>query len=86
VHPWPSGKEGWTRIFTRFANQHLDTEIRSALTEMPAQHAGPGRDLVLAWLSDLGLEKTGVIAGMSGSPVYIDGKLLAHRGRRRKPW
>src|SRR5262245_7105104 len=36
----------------------------------------PGRDLVLARLSGCNLEKTGVIAGMSGSPVYIDGKLL----------
>src|SRR5437588_1404619 len=32
--------------------------------------------MVLARLSGLNLEKTGVIAGMSGSPVYIDGKLL----------
>jgi hypothetical protein len=36
----------------------------------------PGRDLVLARLSGCNLEKTGVIAGMSGSPVYIEGKLL----------
>lgn len=36
----------------------------------------PGRDLVLTRLSGANLEKTGVIAGMSGSPVYIDGKLL----------
>src|SRR5437879_9795757 len=39
-------------------------------------NTSPGRDLVLARLSGLDLEKTGVIAGMSGSPVYIDGKLL----------
>ena len=32
--------------------------------------------MVLCRLSGLGLEKTGVIAGMSGSPIYIDGKLL----------
>lgn len=37
---------------------------------------GPGRDLVLARLAGGPLEKTGVIAGMSGSPVYIDGRLL----------
>ena len=40
------------------------------------KNTSPGRDLVLARLSGLGMEKTGVIAGMSGSPVYIDGKLL----------
>lgn len=33
-------------------------------------------DVVLVRVSGLGLEKTGIFAGMSGSPVYIDGKLL----------
>jgi hypothetical protein len=36
----------------------------------------PKRDFILARLSGGPLEKTGVIAGMSGSPVYIDGKLV----------
>jgi len=36
----------------------------------------PGRDLVLCKLSGGPLAKTGVIAGMSGSPIYVDGKLL----------
>ena len=36
----------------------------------------PQRDLVLAKLEGGPLADTGVIAGMSGSPVYIDGKLL----------
>jgi hypothetical protein len=40
------------------------------------RNTSPGRDLVLARLSGLGLEKTGVIAGMSGSPVYVEGKLV----------
>src|SRR4051794_38011321 len=40
------------------------------------KNTSPGRDLVLCRLSGLDLEKTGVIAGMSGSPVYLDGKLL----------
>src|SRR5262245_61734625 len=35
----------------------------------------PKRDLVLARLEGGPLAKTGVIAGMSGSPVYIDGRL-----------
>jgi hypothetical protein len=39
-------------------------------------NTSPGRDLVICRLSGLNLEKTGVIAGMSGSPVYIDNKLL----------
>lgn len=40
------------------------------------KNVAPSRDMVLVRLSGSGLEHTGVIAGMSGSPVYIDGKLL----------
>src|SRR3954447_9505103 len=40
------------------------------------KNTSPGRDMVLCRLSGLNLEKTGVIAGMSGSPVYVEGKLL----------
>ena len=37
---------------------------------------GPRRTLILARLEGGPLAKTGVIAGMSGSPVYIDGRLV----------
>ena len=37
---------------------------------------GPERNLILARLEGGPLAKTGVIAGMSGSPVYIDGRLI----------
>ena len=37
---------------------------------------GPHRSLILAKLEGGPLATTGVIAGMSGSPVYIDGKLI----------
>jgi hypothetical protein len=37
---------------------------------------GPNRDIILARLEGGPLAETGVIAGMSGSPVYIDGRLL----------
>ncbi|MBL8794990.1 MAG: SpoIVB peptidase S55 [Planctomycetia bacterium] len=51
--------------------ESFDAEVLGVL-----KNTSPGRDLVLCRLSGLDLEKTGVIAGMSGSPVYIDGKLL----------
>src|SRR5262249_39301775 len=51
--------------------EKFDAEVLGVL-----KNTSPGRDLVLCRLSGLNLEKTGVIAGMSGSPVYIDGKLL----------
>ncbi len=44
----------------------FDVEIVSVMANM-----SPGQDMVLARLSGQNLEKTGVIAGMSGSPVYI---------------
>ena len=37
---------------------------------------GPRRDLIIARLEGGPLAQTGVIAGMSGSPVYIDGQLV----------
>lgn len=37
---------------------------------------GPGQDLILAKLHGAKPEYTGVVDGMSGSPVYIDGKLV----------
>jgi hypothetical protein len=40
------------------------------------ENSSPKRSLILARLKGHGLESTGVIAGMSGSPVYIDGKLI----------
>ncbi|WP_031496636.1 SpoIVB peptidase S55 domain-containing protein [Bryobacter aggregatus] len=37
---------------------------------------GPGQDIILARLLTSRLELTGVMQGMSGSPVYVDGKLI----------
>jgi hypothetical protein len=37
---------------------------------------GPGEDMILARLEGAKPEYSGVVAGMSGSPVYIDGKLV----------
>jgi hypothetical protein len=37
---------------------------------------GPRRNLILARLEGQGLENSGVAQGMSGSPVYIDGRLV----------
>ncbi len=40
------------------------------------ENAGPKQNIILARLSGPVLERTGVMQGMSGSPVYIDGKLI----------
>jgi hypothetical protein len=36
----------------------------------------PGRDMILVRLEGCNLEHAGIIQGMSGSPIYVDGKLL----------
>jgi hypothetical protein len=51
--------------------QKFDVEIIGLL-----KRYAPGQDLVLARVNGIGLEKAGIIAGMSGSPVYVDGKLV----------
>ena len=40
------------------------------------ENVGPKQSIILARLSGGPLEKTGVMQGMSGSPVYIDGRLV----------
>src|SRR6202012_5513452 len=40
------------------------------------ENVGPHQNIILARLSGGPLEHTGVMQGMSGSPVYIDGKLI----------
>ena len=50
----------------------MEVEILGVLRNM----AGPKSDVILARLHGKKVEYTGVVAGMSGSPVYIDGKLV----------
>jgi hypothetical protein len=40
------------------------------------ENTGPKQSIILARLSGGPLERTGVMQGMSGSPVYIDGRLI----------
>jgi hypothetical protein len=51
-------------------------EFRAHIIGVLKNVIGPGRDLVLARLEGGPLATTGVMQGMSGSPVFIDGKLL----------
>ncbi|MBI2515496.1 MAG: hypothetical protein HYV95_01145 [Opitutae bacterium] len=37
---------------------------------------GPGKDLILCELTDPRVQNMGAVAGMSGSPLYIDGKIV----------
>jgi hypothetical protein len=57
-------------IFSGDKIEEFQVEVLGVL-----ENLGPKQSIILARLSGGPLEKTGVIQGMSGSPVYIDGKL-----------
>jgi len=59
-------------IFEGDKIEEFQVEILGVLKNVIA----PQRDLILARLSGGPLATTGVISGMSGSPVYVDGKLV----------
>jgi hypothetical protein len=66
------GMKGTGRtVFSGGAVEEFQAEILGIL-----ENAGPKQSIILARLSGGPLEKTGVLQGMSGSPVYIDGKLI----------
>jgi hypothetical protein len=51
-------------------------EFRAHILGVLRNVMGPSRNLILARLEGGPLAETGVIAGMSGSPVYVDGRLI----------
>jgi hypothetical protein len=61
----------WT-VFTGTVPEPMDVEILGVLRGA----RGPGHDMILAQLHGTKPEYTGVVAGMSGSPVYIGNRLL----------
>jgi hypothetical protein len=58
-------------VFAGSKVEDFQVEILGVLANI-----GPHESVILARLSGGPLENTGVMQGMSGSPVYIDGKLL----------
>jgi len=66
------GMKGTGRtVFQGTAIEDFQVEVLGVL-----KNYGPKQDMILARLSGGPLEKTGVVQGMSGSPVYIDGRLI----------
>jgi hypothetical protein len=57
-------------VFLAGEIEEFDVEILGVIANNQ-----PKRNIILARLSGRGLERTGIIQGMSGSPVYLDGKL-----------
>lgn len=67
----PGMKGRGKSVFQGKVIEDFEAEILGVL-----ENSSPKRSIILARLKGRGLESTGIIAGMSGSPVYIDGKLI----------
>jgi SpoIVB peptidase S55 len=58
-------------VFEGTKLEKFDVEIIGVLSNI-----GPGQDMILARVDSPMVTRAGVIAGMSGSPIYIDGKVI----------
>ena len=66
------GMKGTGRtVFSGSRVESFDVEILGTLPKI-----GPDQNLILARCSGGPLAETGILAGMSGSPVFVDGKLV----------
>src|SRR5215208_7432301 len=76
IFPLDELRPGMTAVGrTVFEGDRLD-EFKVHIIGVLRNVIGPKRDLILARLEGGPLANAGVIAGMSGSPVYIDGRLV----------
>ena len=69
IRPGMKGK-GQT-VMVGMKLEEFEAEVLGVMRDV-----NPGRDMVLCRLKGCNLEHAGIIQGMSGSPIYIDGKLL----------
>ncbi len=60
-------------IFAGSQTEEFEVEI---LGKFPSLVGHPGRSLIIMRLKSQQTDRTGVFAGMSGSPVFIDGRLV----------
>jgi hypothetical protein len=75
IFPLDQVKPGMTGVaYTIFAGDKIESFDLDVIGVMP-NFLGPKQDIILVQLKGPEVEHTGVVAGMSGSPVYIQGKL-----------
>ncbi|HEX8338227.1 MAG TPA: hypothetical protein VF621_16030 [Pyrinomonadaceae bacterium] len=68
-----AGQKGVARtVFAGAVPEEFNLEVLGVLPGFPA----PRKSVIIARLSGAQVERTSVFAGMSGSPVFIDGKLV----------
>src|SRR5436309_1584834 len=66
------GMQGYA--YTIFAGDQVEKFELEVIGMMP-NFLGPRQSIILVQLKGPKVERTGVVAGMSGSPVYLEGKL-----------
>ena len=66
------GMQGYA--YTIFAGDQVEKFDLEVIDVMP-NFLGPKQSIILVQLKGAKVERTGVVAGMSGSPVYLNGKL-----------
>ena len=69
VHPGMKGV-----MYTIFSGDQIQ-QVNLTVIGVLKDAIGPKQDIILVQLEGPEVEKDGVVAGMSGSPVYFDGKL-----------
>ena len=74
--PFPRSVPAWSASAARSSTARRSKSSRRTSSASSRTSIGPQRNLILARLEGGPLAQTGVIAGMSGSPVYIDGRLI----------
>ena len=70
VHAGLKG-EVWT-VFQGDRPEPFDVQVSGIVKNA----LGPGKDLILCELTDPRVQNMGAVAGMSGSPLYIDGRIV----------
>ena len=72
LHQVQAGMQGYA--YTIFAGDQVEKFDLEVIGVMP-NFLGPRQSIILVQLKGPKVERTGVVAGMSGSPVYLNGKL-----------
>ena len=76
IYPLSKVKRGDIAVGYTVLTEDKITTFKVEILGVLRAMLGPGKDVILARLSGPEIQFTGVISGMSGSPVYIDGRLL----------
>ncbi len=73
LHELKAGMKGevWT-VFQGTEPEPFEVEVTGIIQNV----LGPGKSMILCRLTDPRVQNMGAVAGMSGSPLYIDGRLV----------